>query len=272
MRRASLIVLFAAAGSWWFGSFAFGQAAAPRAPVVGAIPLALPLGKVPVGRWATYRMSDASGTTSFKMVVVGHQAKVSEIETIVEGGSMAALGQTVLRTSINNDTGADLHPDRHVVQLGENPPMLIPMQIVGGQVQTFRKPDPKTRVGVESVTVAGGTYPRAEHYQEKAASGAVVDCWVSRDVPPFGLLKLQAGADAQGRPIVLELTAHGENARSTITAAIQPFDRMALVKQLQPLIVAQQAAAAGNPAGRVVAKPAGTPGAAPQTRPSVPSR
>jgi len=225
------------------GATAFAQAAAPGAPALASIPLGLPIGKVPVGRWATYRMSDAGGnSTSFKMVVVGHHGKVTEIETIVEGGSMAPLGRTALRSSISNDTGADLQSDRHVVQLGENPPMLIPMQIVGAQVQSFRKPDPRQRVGVESVTVAAGAYPRAEHYQEKGATGAVVDCWISKDVPPFGLVKMQAAADARGRLIVFELTAHGENARPTITAPAQPFDRQALAKQLQPLIAAQQAA------------------------------
>jgi len=243
------IVALSLLGAVSLGATAFAQGAAPGVPTLAAIPLGLPLGKVPVGRWATYRMSDASGnSTSFKIVVVGHQGKVSEIETIVEGGSMAPLGRTVLRSSISNDTGADLHPDRHVIQLGENRPMLIPMQIVGAQMQSFSKPDPRQRVGVEGVTVAAGTYPRAEHYQEKDATGGVVDSWISKDVPPFGLVKLQAGTDAKSGQVVFELTAHGENARPTITAPPQPFDRLALAKQLQPLIAAQQAAS--QPSGQ----------------------
>jgi hypothetical protein len=187
------------------------------------------------------------------MVMVAHHQKTSDIETVIEGGDMAVLGRTALRSSIDNETGADLHPDQHVVQMGSNAPMLIPMQIAGGTPQNFRKPDPKQQVAIESITVPAGSFARATHYRERTASGELVDTWVSKDVPPFGLLKLQAGTAAQGAHLVMELTAHGENAKAVITAPVRPFDRVALIKQLQPLIAAQRTASSHAPGGQSAA-------------------
>ena len=126
--------------------------------------------------------------------------------------------------------------------MGDNPPMLIPGALGGGQTQSFRRVDPKTRVGPDPVKVPGGTFAKAEHHQEKLESGAVVDSWLSKDAPPFGLVKLSAGLDPHGKPVAMELIAHGTGAKAGITAKPQPFDQTVLMKQLQPLIAAQQAA------------------------------
>jgi len=229
-----------------------------------SIPMAMDLKKVPVGSWATYRLGDGSGNTlSIKMVLVGRSAKGSEIETIVEGGPLSALGATVMRSSINTETGADANPKEHVIQMGTNPPMLIPMEMGQSQGQSFRKPQAKNKVGIESVTVPGGTFAHADHYQDKLPSGDVMDAWTSKDVPPFGLVKVKAGVDAQGKPVMMELMNHGAGAKAVITAKALPFDGAALMKQLQPMIAAQQQQApAQAPAPKPGLQKAAAPGSA----------
>jgi hypothetical protein len=95
----------------------------------------------------------------------------------------------------------------------------------GAPVQKFKKPDPNTVVGKETVKVAAGTF-KTTHYRDKVQAGSV-DVWVSDEVAPLGLVKVLTTPDAkQGTPgtAVMELQATGKGAKPTVTKPAKPFD------------------------------------------------
>jgi hypothetical protein len=213
------------------------QSAGTGAPVATPILMAMDLAKVPLGSWAEYRASDGGGSAvSIKLALVGRSGRVAELETVVEGGPLAALGRTSVRTSIFMDSGADANPDDHVLQVGASAPMFIPAAMSGAQAQSFRRADLKEKISVDAVTVPAGNFPRAEHFRSKKVNGDVVDTWVSRDIPPFGLVKIRTAPNTSAPPVQMELVAHGTDARRSITAKPIAFDPAALMKLLQPLM------------------------------------
>lgn len=246
-----------------------GGSARAQAPQGGGgaatpLPLALDLKKVPVGSWSEYRIADGQNTMQVRMALVAQVGKSAQIETEIKGGPVAALGRTTMRMSVPTDGAGEVKPTEQVIQLGENPPMFIPAEMTGGRSQTFKKLDPKKRVGVDSITVAAGPFPKAEHYQDKGANGETIDFWISKTVMPFGLIKVASAGPPGGKPVQMELTAQGSGAKPAITKTPQPFDATAIMKQAQPAMGGGAGHAPGAGAGPMarpmpVAPAAGAP-------------
>ena len=249
MFRSCVRVVLGSAIVFVSASGASAQSGGVGGPVATPILMAMDLAKVPLGSWAEYRASDGGGNAvSIKLALVGRAGRIAELETIVEGGPLAALGRTSVRTSIFMDTGADANPNDHVLQVGANAPMFIPAAMSGAQAQSFRRADPKEKISVDALTVPGGTFGKAEHFRSKKSNGDVVDTWVSRDIPPFGLLKIRTAPAAATPAITMELVAHGADARRTITAKPSAFDPATLMKLLQPLMPLPSGASSAAPA------------------------
>lgn len=228
------------------------RAQAAGGPAATPLPLAVDLKKVPVGSWSEYRIADGQNTMSVRMALVAKGSQSAQMETQIKGGPMAALGQTTVRMSVPLDDSAEVKPKDQVIQLGDNPPMLLPVEMSGGQTQSFKKLDPKKRIGVDSVTVPAGTFAKAEHYRDKGASGETIDFWISKTVLPFGLIKVTSSGAPGGKAVEMELTGQGAGAKAAITKTPLPFDAATIMKQAQPAL-------GGNPHGGGASPHGGAP-------------
>ncbi|MES1206098.1 MAG: hypothetical protein ABUS79_09195 [Pseudomonadota bacterium] len=236
------------------------------------LPLAVDLKKVPTGSWSEYRVDNGQNTMTIHMALVARSAGAVEVETQIKGGPVAALGRTTIRMSLPSKGTGEIKPREQVMQIGDNPPMSLPTEVAGPRAQSFRRLDPKERIGVESVTVPGGTFPRADHYRQKGTRDEVVDFWISTKVLPFGLVKVTSTALGGGAtPVLMELTGNGGGAKPAITKRPQAFDPAVIMKQAQPALGADAGTSgAGGPPLRPIPSP--HPGMAPVTPGSAAAR
>lgn len=202
------------------------------------LPLAVDLKKVPVGSWSEYNVTSGAMPMTIRMALVGRSAKGAEIETQMKGGPISALGLTTVRMLLPLQTAAEIKPKEQVMQIGDNPPMLLPLDLAGPRAQSFKRLDPKGRIGVDNVVVPSGSFPRADHHQIKDSTGTAVDFWISKNVLPFGLIKMTttapAAEGAAPNTVAMELVAQGVGAKPVITGTPRPFDPATLMQQAQP--------------------------------------
>ncbi|MBC8133822.1 MAG: hypothetical protein H7X95_12630 [Deltaproteobacteria bacterium] len=232
------VVLF---GVLVLGPFGTAVAQGPQGPGGATpLPLAIDLKKVPVGSWSEYRIADGQNTMVVRMALVSRTGQLAYLETEIKGGPVAALGRTTMRMAVPLEDAAEVKPKEQVIQLGDNPPMILPAEMSGGKSQSFRKLDPKKRVGVDNVTVPGGAFPKADHYQDKGAAGETIDFWISKSVLPFGLIKVSSTGAPGGKAVTMELTGKGADAKPVITKTPQPFDAASIMKQAQPAMGASK--------------------------------
>jgi hypothetical protein len=215
--------------------------AAPALPALGqgmggdATPLALDLKKVPVGSWAEYTLTIGEGagvTVKSRWALVARDANSNTLETVIEGGPMAAAGgKTVMKLVLVPDPVKSDHPVKQMVmKMGDRDPMEMPLDMPGMPAQKFQKPDPKKLVGKEQLKVPAGTF-KTGHYRD-VTHGVTIDAWISEEIAPLGLVKLtttpSAGAvTPQGQripPMKMQLTGRGKDAKATLTKGAKPFD------------------------------------------------
>lgn len=210
-------------------------------------PLAVDLAKVPVGSSAQYNVTVGTmGPMTMRLGLVGRAAAGNTIETSIEGGIAARAGGKMI-TQMTVPSGSNGKVQKMVLQLGANDPMEMPIE--GAQAQQFSKPDPKTLVKEETIKVAAGSF-KTKHYHDKTAQGDTVDFWVSENVMPIGLVKMEATQKNNpqiGGPIKMELVATGKGAKSSITKAPKPFDQAAFMKQM---MAGANGGGAAAPAGK----------------------
>jgi hypothetical protein len=215
-----------------FAAFLLAPAAAWAQMAQGPpTPLAVDLAKVPIGSWAKYNMT--MGTMppmSMKMALVARTSTGNTLESSMEGGLAAKAGKVVSQMVLG--PGSEGTVSKMVLQVGGNDPMEMPIQAAQGK--QFSKPDPKTFVKEETVKVAGGSF-KTKHYHDKSAQGDTVDYWVSENVAPLGLVKIEMTQKSNpmiSGPIKMELTGTGKDAKMVITKKPKPFDQNELVKQM----------------------------------------
>jgi hypothetical protein len=201
-----------------------------------ATPLALDLKKVPVGSWAEYTLTIGSGgegmTVKSRWALVARDASSNTLETMIEGGPMAAAGgKTVMKLVLVPDpVKSDKPVKQMVMKMGDRDAMEMPLDMPGMPAQKFQKPDPKKLVGKEQLKVPAGTF-KASHYRD-VTHGVTIDAWISEEIAPLGLVKLTTtpGAGAAGPqgqaipPMNMQLTARGKDAKPTLTKPAKPFD------------------------------------------------
>ena len=193
----------------------------------GMTPLAVDLGKVPVGSWAEYNITSNDMKGKLRWAVVEKAAAGIGIEMSMEGGITAMTGgqKTTTRMLLDhNPLGASNPVKRLIVQRGDSDPMELPADNPIVQAQKFAKPDPKHLVKKESIKVPGGSFT-ASHYKEDRGQ-ATIEYWMNETVPPLGLVKMVgtpkvAGA---GPKVVMELAAKGGDAKPTLTKTPKPMD------------------------------------------------
>ncbi len=232
------------------------SAAHAQAPGQGPpMPMALDLAKVAAGSWADYSMAMGQlPAMKMRMALVGKTADAHVVETIVEGGMMAAAGKMVMQMTLA--PGPEAKPKKMVMQLGAGDPMEMPLEMSGGK--PFTKPNPKNLIGSESIKTAAGSF-KTKHYRDKTPQGDKVDYWVSESVPPFGLVKVEVeqknNPQIKGK-LMFELAAQGKDAKPSITKPVKPFDQAALMQQM---MAASGAGGGGKPAPAPAPPPAPAP-------------
>ena len=200
-----------------------GQAPAPQSilsPVVGA--------------GAQYEMDKNDGTkTNFEMAVVGKEPVNGKdaywFETTMDGQT----GDISMKVLLVVD-GNSSHAEKMIMQLPGRQPIEMPVAGIGdmggGQIpgppmlpeaQDIR--DKADDLGNESVTVPAGTFS-CEHYKAKDGS---TDVWLTKDAPPYGLVKMQ------GKDQTTLLTKVLTNVHDKITGTPEQFDPMTTGRGLQ---------------------------------------
>jgi hypothetical protein len=199
------------------------------------LPMAVDLKKAPVGAWAEYNMTIGQvPPMKARMALVAKSPATNTLEMIMEGGMLStAGGKVVMQTIVDADQDKENPVKKVTMQISDNDPMEMPID--SKQQKQFHRPDPKSLVKEETIKVAAGTF-KTKHYRDKTPGGDAFDFWVSADVPPFGIVKVDsrpthAGPGAQG-PVKFELTALGKNAKMMVTKPAKPFDQPQLIKQI----------------------------------------
>jgi hypothetical protein len=173
---------------------------------------------VAVGSWAEYRTIHVGMKTHLteRFGLVARAGAVVDIETESPEMSEVPAGRMTLRRKISI-SDAELKLVETATQFANHDPTLLPPSSDPDMSPPFGRPDPKKRVGVESVTVPAGVFPKAEHYHVQLEGAETVDFWTSPDAPPFGLVKVViAGTLGLFKGSTFELTALGTGAKPVI--------------------------------------------------------
>jgi hypothetical protein len=224
--------------------------AAARAQQMGPpTPLGIEIAKVPVGSWADYEV--AMGTqpaAKSRMALVGKTADSASIELVATANGNHTVGQAVVEPGKGSAAPVT---KKLLMQVGSNDPMEMPPELAASK--RFKRMDPKSLVGSETITVPAGSF-KTKHYREKTGDGDDVDYWISDQAPPLGLVKMRAeiakalakaGAPpgAMVGPMKMELAARGKDAKPEITKPAKPFDQAKFMQEIQA------GAGGGPPAG-----------------------
>jgi len=203
------------------------------------IPVGMELSKVLVGSWADYQVTQENGTVmKSRWALVARDKDTNTIEMISEGGPAAAAGgKIVTQLVLESDPTSSPDPIKSVlVKAGPNPPVKVPTSMPNIQSQKFKKPDPKAMVGREEIGL-GAKKLKVERYRETSPNGNVVDIWISKEVPPFGVVRLETRPPVQkgeSAPAPLkmkmELVSYGKDAKPSITDPSKAVDIPPLAK------------------------------------------
>jgi hypothetical protein len=212
-------------------SRADGEATSP-----GPLPLTVDFKRAPVGSWAEYAVTvggAGGGTMKVRWAFLGRDAGGNTLELVMEGPAAATPrvgGRVVTRMVLVPDPVGASRPFRALVmQIGDREPVAVPLDLPGLPAQKFQNPDPKKRVGRETIKVAAGALDTS-HYHD-VLPDSVVDSWVSDRVPPLGVVKIVSTPrpEAEGPggrplpPVTMELLARGQGAQPLITRAARPL-------------------------------------------------
>jgi hypothetical protein len=239
-------------------AFAPAVASAQQPGAGPPMPIALDLAKVPVGSWADYTMTVGQlAKMKMRMALVAKTPAGTIVETTVDGEMLAQLGgKMVMQVTLAPGAEKEGNAKKLVMQVGAGDPMEMPLEMTGGK--QFTKPNPKTLLKTETITVAAGTF-KTKHYRDKSAKGEKVDFWISEDVPPFGLVKIEAEQKGNPQikgPVIMELAAKGADAKAQVTKPAKPFDQAAFMQQMTG---GRAGGGAGGPAAGKAPAPAPAP-------------
>lgn len=214
------------------------------------MPLGIDLAKAPLGSWAEYRMEMPGAAAALKqrLALVGRDPNGHVVEMRIEGGPIPGGGPVTVKIVVDPDNGKSDRVRKVIMQMGDQDPMEMPVnpQMQQGQ---FTPVDPKKLVGTETIKVPAGEI-KAKHYRDQRPGAPPMDAWISEDVPPFGLVKVETIGQGPGVPpgskVSMVLIAKGTGAKPSITKPAKPFDQMALMRAFQAGSGAQHA---GPPPG-----------------------
>lgn len=143
-----------------------------------------------VGSGAAYRIESKSGQPmDWEWAIVGTEKVGADTGYWLEMYGRERRGETVVMKQLVVWRAGEADVRRIIVQSDDQPPMELPMMMMGRQHAEAQKDVRQTgrRIGTESVTTPAGTFV-CEHWQGSDSQGTH-DVWLSRDVAPYGLVK-----------------------------------------------------------------------------------
>jgi hypothetical protein len=178
-----------------------------------------------VGSGAKYEIDKQDGTKAgFEIAIVGkEQAEGKDAYWFEVNANDPRMGEIVLKELLVVD-GNSSHVTKIVMLLPGRGPMEMP--IGAGSRMPMTQPPEDIRasaddLGSETVTVPAGTFT-CEHYRGKSNDGS--DVWVSKDVPPYGLVKMTDKTKDQS----VVLVKLDKDFQDKITGAPVPFSPMTM--------------------------------------------
>ena len=145
-----------------------------------------------VGSGAAYRIETkkAAESSTWEWAVVGTEKVGADTGYWVEMYGQQRRGEAVVMKQLTVWRGDHPEIKRMIVQTGTEPPMELPMTMMGARQPTSEQRDVRQRgkrVGTETIVTPAGSFS-CEHWQETDSTGTH-DVWVSKDVAPYGLVK-----------------------------------------------------------------------------------
>ena len=186
--------------------------------------MSLDLRKVALGSWGEYLTTYVGMNTpvNTRHGLVGRNGATVDIESESPEMSQTPLGRMVVRHRLSI-SDKEIKQVEVATQFKNNDPTLEGPEIDPDVGPAFGPTDPKKRVGVESVKVPAGVFPKAEHYHVQLQGKETVDYWTSPDAPPLGLVKVVIkGGVGLVTGSTLELTKMGTGAKPVIVKKPTP--------------------------------------------------
>ena len=176
-----------------------------------------------VGSGAQYEIDNKDGSkTNFGVAIVGKESAEGKDAYWLEATvTDPRMGPMVVKELLVVD-GPTSHITRMVMLIPGRGPIEFPM---GNGMPMAQKPPEDIRnnaddLGSESVTVPAGTFT-CEHYKGKNKDEGS-DVWVSKDVSPYGLVKMTD----KGKDQTIVLTKVDKDVQDKITGTPMPFNPM----------------------------------------------
>ncbi len=174
-----------------------------------------------VGAGAQYSVTGKDGTKNlWSWAVVGKEAVQGAEGYWVEMRMESAGSQRMIMKTLMVTGGPKPELKRTIMQMGDQPPMEMPL---GGMMAKMRQgresiptPGLGEKVGTEMVTVPAGTY-LCDHYRTQDPKGKT-DLWISNKVTPYGAVKVVS------TDTTLELTKLLTNETSQIKGEPKKFE------------------------------------------------
>jgi hypothetical protein len=168
-----------------------------------------------VGGWAEYQFTGKDLPTKMRIAIVGKEGDAYWYESQMESKKH---GKTTSKMLVAGDPTDMKNVKRMIVKEGEKPATEMPtemMSMFGGKKGQGSK-GKLVEMGAETVTVPAGNFKtqRMRYTEDKI----VIDMWVSKDIPPYGLVKTTM---KDGDMVLL---AYGKGAKTTITETPKKFE------------------------------------------------
>jgi hypothetical protein len=175
-----------------------------------------------VGAGAQYAVTAKDGEKHlWSYAVVGKEtvegAEGYWVEMRMDSGGEQRMIMKMLMVS----SGAKPEVKRTIMQMGDQPPMEMPLGGMMARMRQGREPTPATpglgeKVGTEMVTVPAGAF-LCDHYRTQDPNGKS-DLWVSTKVSPYGAVKVIS------TNMTMELTKVLSNETSQIKGEPKKFE------------------------------------------------
>jgi hypothetical protein len=175
-----------------------------------------------VGGWSEYQMTGKGEQPSkMKIAIVGKEGDDYWYETVME---TKQEGRMISKMLVSGNPEDQKSIKRMIVKMGDEPAMEMPVQMMQGSKLQEQKGKIIDK-GTESIKVPAGTFT-AQHMQYQDGE-IVVDSWVHKDVPPYGMIK------SQSKEFEMVLLGYGTGAKTLITETPQKFE-MPQIPQMSP--------------------------------------
>ncbi len=170
--------------------------------------------KLIVGGWAEYQVTAKGEQPSkMKIAIVGKEGDAYWYETVIE---TKQEGRAIIKVLVSGNPEDPNNVKRVIVKTGNEPAMEIPSQMRQQPSEVQEQPVKVVDKGIETINVPAGTFTTKRlQYQEPEE---VVDAWVNKDVPLYGVIK------SQSKDFEMVLIGYGTGAKTLITEKPQKFE------------------------------------------------